>query len=140
MFQRPLRVCFGEFEMDEHAGELRKEGIKVRLQEQPLQILQILLEHILEELQELSKSKYVMAYWMALIYAGLKQIDNAFQSLEKAYQEKSPTLAFLRIDPRLEPLHADKRFEDHLNRLRLPALAPGEPEEIRQKQFRLMTE
>ena len=45
MFQRPLRVCFGEFEMDEHAGELRKEGIKVRLQEQPLQILQILLEH-----------------------------------------------------------------------------------------------
>jgi hypothetical protein len=39
MFQRRLRVCFGEFEMDEHAGELRKEGIKVRLQEQPLQIL-----------------------------------------------------------------------------------------------------
>jgi DNA-binding winged helix-turn-helix (wHTH) protein len=44
MFQRPLRVRFREFEMDEHAGELRKDGIKVRLQEQPLQILQILLE------------------------------------------------------------------------------------------------
>ncbi len=39
------RVRFGQFEMDEHAGELRREGIKVRLQEQPLQILQILLEH-----------------------------------------------------------------------------------------------
>jgi hypothetical protein len=39
------RVRFGQFEMDEHAGELRKEGIKVRLQEQPLQILQILLQH-----------------------------------------------------------------------------------------------
>ena len=38
-------VRFGEFEIDERAGELRKEGIKVRLQEQPLQILQILLEH-----------------------------------------------------------------------------------------------
>ena len=37
-------VRFGQFEMDEHAGELRKEGTKVRLQEQPLQILHILLE------------------------------------------------------------------------------------------------
>src|SRR6266849_10446864 len=91
------RVRFGQFEMDEHAGELRKEGIKVRLQEQPLQILQILLEHILEELQELSKSKYVMAYWMALIYAGLRETDQAFQWLERAYWEKSPSLAFLRI-------------------------------------------
>jgi TolB-like protein len=45
MFQRRLGIRFGEFEMDEHAGELRKEGIKVRLQEQPLQILQILLQH-----------------------------------------------------------------------------------------------
>jgi tetratricopeptide (TPR) repeat protein len=79
---------------------------------------------ILEELQDLSKRKYVMAYWMALIYAGLKQSDQAFQWLERAYDEKSPMLAFLRIDPRLEPLHADKRFEDHLNRLRLPGLAP----------------
>jgi len=80
---------------------------------------------ILEELQELSKSKYVMAYWMTLIYTGLKQTDRAFQSLERAYQEKSPMLAFLRIDPRLEPLHSDKRFEDHLSRLRLPVLASG---------------
>ena len=45
MFERPLRICFGEFEMDERAGELRQGGIKVRLQEQPLQILQALLEH-----------------------------------------------------------------------------------------------
>src|SRR5256885_10544989 len=35
----------GQFEIDEKTGELRKDGTKVRLQEQPLQILQILLEH-----------------------------------------------------------------------------------------------
>ena len=35
---------FSGFELDP-AGELRKEGTKVRLQEQPLQILQVLLEH-----------------------------------------------------------------------------------------------
>ena len=39
------RVCFGVFEVDFHAGELRKRGIKVKLQEQPLHILQTLLEH-----------------------------------------------------------------------------------------------
>jgi DNA-binding response OmpR family regulator len=36
---------FGVFEADFRAGELRKRGVKVKLQEQPLQILQMLLEH-----------------------------------------------------------------------------------------------
>ena len=39
------RVRFGQFEVDEKTGELRKDGTKIRLQEQPLQILRILLEH-----------------------------------------------------------------------------------------------
>ena len=38
-------VRFGTFEADLVAGELRKNGIKVRLQEQPFQILAFLLEH-----------------------------------------------------------------------------------------------
>src|SRR6476469_733557 len=38
----PLR--FGVFELDVRAGELRKHGLRVRLQEQPFQILSILLE------------------------------------------------------------------------------------------------
>jgi adenylate cyclase len=39
----PIR--FGVFELDPESAELRKQGLKVRLQEQPFQILQILLEH-----------------------------------------------------------------------------------------------
>src|SRR5246500_1645013 len=38
-------VRFGVFEADFRAGELRNRGIKIKLQEQPLQILQMLLEH-----------------------------------------------------------------------------------------------
>jgi TolB-like protein len=38
----PIR--FGVFELDPEAGELRKQGLKVKLQDQPLQILRILLE------------------------------------------------------------------------------------------------
>src|ERR1700740_2333304 len=35
---------FGLFELDLRAGELRKSGLKIKLQEQPLQILTVLLE------------------------------------------------------------------------------------------------
>src|SRR5215469_2408489 len=36
---------FGAFEVDLRAGELRKHGIRIKLQDQPFHILQILLEH-----------------------------------------------------------------------------------------------
>src|ERR1700751_4852315 len=39
------RLRFGVFELDLRAGELRKHGLRVRLQEQPFQVLAALLEH-----------------------------------------------------------------------------------------------
>ena len=39
------RVQFGVFELDLRHTELRKQGVKVKLQEQPLKVLQVLLEH-----------------------------------------------------------------------------------------------
>jgi TolB-like protein/DNA-binding winged helix-turn-helix (wHTH) protein/Flp pilus assembly protein TadD len=39
------RLCFGVFELDLRAGELRKHGLRIRLQEQPFQVLVMLLEH-----------------------------------------------------------------------------------------------
>src|SRR5918994_3360242 len=38
-------IRFGVFELDALTGELRKRGVKLRLQGKPLQILQALLEH-----------------------------------------------------------------------------------------------
>jgi Tol biopolymer transport system component/DNA-binding winged helix-turn-helix (wHTH) protein len=37
-------ICFGSFETDLRAGELRREGKRIRLQEQPFQVLAMLLE------------------------------------------------------------------------------------------------
>jgi DNA-binding winged helix-turn-helix (wHTH) protein len=42
--QRPEVFRFGVFEVDTRAGELRKNGIKLKLQEQPFQVLCMLLE------------------------------------------------------------------------------------------------
>jgi len=41
----PQLIRFGSFELDVRAGELRKQGTKIRLQEQPLRILEMLLAH-----------------------------------------------------------------------------------------------
>lgn len=38
-------VRFGPFELDARAGELRKHGIRIKLREQPVRILAMLLEH-----------------------------------------------------------------------------------------------
>ena len=38
-------VRFGAFEADLHSGEVRKSGSRIKLQEQPFKVLQILLEH-----------------------------------------------------------------------------------------------
>ena len=43
--QRPRVLGFGVFELDLHTGELRRHGVKVSLQEQPLRLLGLLLEH-----------------------------------------------------------------------------------------------
>ena len=39
------RLRFGVFELDLRSGELRKHGLRIRLQEQPFQVLAMLLEH-----------------------------------------------------------------------------------------------
>jgi DNA-binding winged helix-turn-helix (wHTH) protein/Tol biopolymer transport system component len=38
-------ISFGVFEVDLHAGELRKQGLRVKLRDQPFQILLLLLAH-----------------------------------------------------------------------------------------------
>src|SRR6202043_3995575 len=43
--QLPQVLRFGVFEVDARAGELRKGGVKLKLQEQPFQLLCMLVEH-----------------------------------------------------------------------------------------------
>lgn len=74
---------------------------------------------ILLELQERAKRSYVSSYQIALVYLGLRRNDEAMKQLENAYQERSTLLAYLKMDPRLDPLRSDPRFEDLLRRIGL---------------------
>jgi DNA-binding winged helix-turn-helix (wHTH) protein len=92
------RVRFGQFEMDEHAGELRKEGIKVRLQEQPLQILQILLEHPGEVVTREELRKRV---WPTDTFVDFDHgINNAVKRLREALGDTAETPRYIETLPR----------------------------------------
>ncbi|NVM56954.1 MAG: tetratricopeptide repeat protein, partial [Desulfobacterales bacterium] len=78
-------------------------------------------QRVISKLQKLSKQKYVSSYDMAVIYTGLGERDQAFQWLEKAYEQRDGWLAgWLKIDPRFDPLHNDPRFADLLRRMNFP--------------------
>ena len=61
-----------------------------------------------------------MAYWIALIYAGLKESNTAFRWLEVAREERSPMLAFVKMDPRVDNLRSDPRFSDVMRGMNFP--------------------
>jgi TolB-like protein/Tfp pilus assembly protein PilF len=75
-------------------------------------------EKILNEWLRQSKTNYVSPYMIATIYIGLGNKGEAFEFLEKAYQEKSPDIPyFLRTDIRLDPIRSDPRFQDLMRRV-----------------------
>lgn len=74
---------------------------------------------ILQELHQLSSKRYVSGYEFALVYTGLGEKSNALQWLDKAFQEHSAWMLHLKVDPRLDPLRADPRFQGLLRRVGL---------------------
>ena len=76
--------------------------------------------NILKELKQLEKRRYVSNYDIALVHVGLGQRDRALESLDRAYQERSSWMVHLKVDPRLDPLRSDPRFQNLLRRVGLP--------------------
>jgi len=74
---------------------------------------------ILNELLELKKSRYVTPAALANVYVGLGDKDQAFVWLEKAYQERSNYIAYLKVFPLLDPIRSDPRFADLVQRVGL---------------------
>jgi serine/threonine-protein kinase len=65
---------------------------------------------IIDELQELSRQRYVTPYAIALIYASMNDIDHAFRWLQQACEEGVSDLIYMRVDPFLDNLRPDPRF------------------------------
>lgn len=72
---------------------------------------------VLTSLEDINKERYVPAYNFAMIYAGLGDFDQAFDRLEQAYKEHSGFLPFLKVEPVVDCLRGDSRFQNLLRRV-----------------------
>jgi serine/threonine-protein kinase len=76
---------------------------------------------IADELNELAKQRYVAPHFFAGIYVGLGEHDRAIEYLEKSCAEHCHWLIYLHVDPSMDDLRNDPRFQDLLRRVGLPA-------------------
>jgi len=74
---------------------------------------------VLSDLEERARSQYVSPVPMVGLQVALGDFDSAFEGLERAHEERRGWLAYLRIEPMLQPLHGDARFQRLLERMRL---------------------
>jgi tetratricopeptide (TPR) repeat protein len=71
------------------------------------------------ELEEHVQENGVGRYEIALVYAGMGNTQEAFKWLEEAYNAHDVGLLYLKIDPCLDPLRSDPRFDDLVRRVGL---------------------
>ncbi|OGF53634.1 MAG: hypothetical protein A2Z21_05290 [Candidatus Fraserbacteria bacterium RBG_16_55_9] len=74
---------------------------------------------MLNELDELSRRRYVSPYDMATILMSLGEKDQAFEWLDKAYEARTSWLVYLKVDPRFDSLRSDPRFMALLKKMGL---------------------
>jgi TolB-like protein/Flp pilus assembly protein TadD len=74
---------------------------------------------IISQLQQLSRDRYVPSLYIAMVYTGLGDKNQAFAWLDKAYAERCEYLVYLPTDPMADPLRSDPRFTVLLGRLGL---------------------
>lgn len=73
---------------------------------------------VITDLQYEAESRYISPYDLAVIHAGLGDVDAAFRELEAALEDRSAWMVFLQVDPRLDPLRDDPRFQAVVGRVR----------------------
>jgi len=80
---------------------------------------------MLSELDEISKHREVLSYLRALLYLSLNNKDEALRWLEQSYDERDGSnICWINVDPLLDPLHGDPRFEALVQKVIAPKTQP----------------
>jgi serine/threonine-protein kinase len=74
---------------------------------------------ILDGLYAESREHYLTPVAFAMLHAGLGEADPAFEWLDRALEDRRGWLAYLKVEPLLDPLRSDARFTRLLERMRL---------------------
>jgi serine/threonine-protein kinase len=75
---------------------------------------------VFQELQALSKERYISSVYFALVCLALGETDQTFEWLEKAYDERATELTWTPSAPFFDPIRDDPRFQDILRRMNFP--------------------
>jgi tetratricopeptide (TPR) repeat protein len=74
----------------------------------------------IQQLQTLAQNRYVSPYYLAVVYAGLKEKDKALDELEKSHENRFNALVFLQVEPIFTDLQNEKRFKKIVETTGLP--------------------
>jgi len=75
---------------------------------------------VLSDVEQLAKRRYVCAYEIAVAYLSLGEKDRAFEWLERGYADRSECMVLLKVDPRVDRLRPDPRFQELMQRVGIP--------------------
>ena len=75
---------------------------------------------IAAELEIAAQSTYVCAYYMAILYAGLRDYRRVAYWLLRSVEDSDPWVLYLKMDPRFAAFRSDRRFADIEQALRGP--------------------
>ena len=75
---------------------------------------------LLKQLKALFSQRYVSPYDIAMIHVGLQENEEAFAWLRRALDQRSLWLGYLNVEPQMDSLRSDSRFQELLRRVGLP--------------------
>jgi tetratricopeptide (TPR) repeat protein len=73
----------------------------------------------LQELNEISKKRYVSFYYRALVYLGSEEKDQFFKYLERAYEDREPLLVMVKVAQFFDWVRSDPKFKALLKKMGL---------------------
>jgi len=76
-------------------------------------------QRVLAGLKETAQRRFISPYGIAVLYLSLGDKEQAFVWLNRAYDERDNWLNYLKVEPRLDPLRTDPRFNELLRRVGL---------------------
>src|SRR5207249_1154038 len=76
---------------------------------------------MLSDLDKISQQREVVGYLRALLYLSLNNKDEALRWLEQGFEERDGSnISWIKVDPLLDPLHGDPRFESLVQKVVAP--------------------
>jgi len=80
---------------------------------------------MLTELDKMSEHREVLSYWRALLYLSLNKKEEALHWLEQSFEERDGSnISWIKVDPLLDSLHGDPRFEALVQKVVAPKTQP----------------